>query len=415
MAQILVICQRVPWPLQDGHALRVFQLARHLDAAHTCHLACLPRGSEHVPGLQQERCFASITVLPPLPARRHWRRFLRRHGDRDYHRFAYPGYFAAAVATLQNFVDRNAINVVVATLSASEEFMRPLRGVAKILDQYDCSTLASERELAAATRQNLLWQLHRRHRLRQIRATESDLKHRCDAVTTIAPPDQQRLQELNPGGPPIELMPNGVQARLLQNDSNSVPALRGVAFWGDLGYSVNRRAVEYFYREVWLPCLQPAGVRWAIVGPNAGVALRDLAARHQEISLPGFVSDLFEYLAPYPVMINPMRTGSGLKNKVLEAMAAGKVVVSTSLGVDALPFLDGVHGRITDDPMRFAEIVLELLDEPARRSVLVTCARDLVRSRYTWEAVGSAWSELLTKVGGAQSRYGGGSGSCSGT
>lgn len=304
---------------------------------------------------------------------------------------------------LQDIVDKNAIDVVVATLSASEEFMRPLRGVAKVLDQYDCDTLAGERELAAAHDQSFLRRLRHKHRLCQIRATESELAQRCDIVTTIAPLDRQRLLDLNPGGPPIELMPNGVTASLLVNEPVSVPAVRGVAFWGNLGYAVNRKAVDYFYREVWLPRLKPAGVRWAIVGPDAGSELRELAARHPEIAMPGFVDNLFDYLAAYPVMVNPMLTGSGLKNKTLEAMAAGKAVVTTSLGVDAFPFQDGLHGRIADDPLSFAEIVLELLDEPASRGVLIAGARDLVRSRYTWEAVGSAWSELLAKLGGVQS------------
>jgi glycosyltransferase involved in cell wall biosynthesis len=403
MAKILVVNRRVPWPLQDGNSLRVFQLAKHLDPAHACHLACLHNAPAGLAELREQGVFRTITLLPPFPKRRHWLRHLRR-ADKDYHRFAYPGFFATVVRALQDLVDREAIDIVVATLTICEEFVRPLRGVIKVLDQYDSATLALERDRDAERDLTPVQRLRRRRQLRRLQALESQLEQRCDLVTAISPPDQTRLQALNPQGPPVRLVPNGVDAALLRLEPTTEPAERGVAFWGNLSFPVNRLAVDYFYRKIWLPWLQPAGVRWAIVGPHAGVALQAMANQHPEIELPGFVDDLFGYLARYPVMVNPMRNGTGLKNKVLEAMAAGKAVVSTSLGVDAFPFLDGVHGRLADDAGDFAAAVLELLDHPPQRQILIAGARDLVRSRYTWEAVGSLWSEILAYAGGVQSR-----------
>jgi len=404
MANILVIAHKVPWPLDDGHSLRVFKLAHHLDAEHTCHLACLPLQAAHAGDLRRQDGFASVTLLPPWPARRHWRRWLRRGGNRDFYRLAYPAHFARSLVILQDLVDRLAIDVVVASLVHGEEYMRPLQNVAKLLDQYDCATLAVERELAARRDLGFVQRLRLRSIRRRNCATESGLAHRCDLLTAISPPDVARLRSLNPDGPPIELVPNGVDAELLARTSGSAPPLRAVAFWGNLGFPVNRLAVEHFYRDIWLPLLQPAGVRWAIVGPHADPWTRQLASEHPEIEVPGFVPDLFAYLDAYPVMVNPMRTGTGLKNKVLEAMAAGKAVVTTRMGVDAFPFSDRVHGRVADTPGAFAAAVLETLDDGEAQRHYGDQARELVRSSYTWEAVGGLWSSLLAKLGGVQSR-----------
>lgn len=404
MTRILVISRGIPWPLANGYALRIYQLAKHLQPSDACHLACLEADASKLTELERNEVFESITLLPELPARKHWRRLLRRDGNRDYHRLAYPDHFRTAVGMLQDVVDRHHIDIVVSYGVLCEEFMRPLRGARKLLDQCDCGTLTIERDLAV--RQGLSRRERHRwlQRLREVMATESKLVDRCDHVTAISPPDVARLQELNPDGPEITVLPNGVDARFLAPWPRTAVPRRAVAFWGNLRFSVNRLAVEYFYEEIWRPHLLPAGVRWAIIGPSEGTWLRDLAARHPEIETPGFVQDLLAHLAPYPIMVNPMRNGAGLKNKVLEAMAAGKAIVTTSLGVDALPFVDGRHGLVADDPAAFAAAVIGLLDDPERRDRLADAARSLVEERYTWGAVGAEWSALLAKVGGVQSR-----------
>jgi glycosyltransferase involved in cell wall biosynthesis len=402
MASVLIVNVQVPWPLEDGNALRVYQLARHASPGHDLHLACLPARAESRQELADQGVFGSVTLLPPVPHRRHWRRFLRRGND-SYHRLTYPDHHAACVRMLQEIVRREQVEIVVATLSLCAEFVRPLRGVARVVDQYDSATLAIERELAFGI-PGLRRRWSRRRSLAAARQTEAALGRHAELLTAISPADCRRLRELNAGnGCPVELVPNGVDLELTERPDALRPE-RGVAFWGNLSFPVNRMAVMWFYREVWEPRLRPQGVRWAIVGPHADAGIRDLAARHPEIEVPGFVPDLFGYLDRFPVMVNPMVTGAGLKNKTLEALAVGMAVVSTRLGVDALEVRDGEHALLADDPAAFGDAVLTLLDDARRRADLAAGARRLVRQRYSWEAVASSWSVLLEKYGGVQSR-----------
>ena len=394
MANILMVTTRLPWPLDDGYALRVFELARHLGPEHNCHLACEPQRTTELAKLEELDVFRTITVLPRRPVKRHWRRMFRR-GDHDFIRAAYPGHYRQIVTTLQQVVDRERIDVAVAVLLRCEEYVRPLQRVARVTDEYDCATLALERELAVQPPANLVARWRARQQLAHLAARESRLGKTCRLVTTIAEPDAARLRRLNPPGTRIEVVPNGVDARLLELPRPEADGPAAVSFWGNLGFPVNQRAVQYFYSQIWRPHLQPRGVRWAIVGPNADAAIADLAARHEEIVVPGFVDDLFAFLRRYPIMVNPMISGAGLKNKVLEAFAAGLAVVSTSMGVEALRVRDGVHCRIVDDPTAFGEAVRELIDQPAQRRELAANAEALVRSDYSWPAVSGHFARIL--------------------
>jgi glycosyltransferase involved in cell wall biosynthesis len=290
----------------------------------------------------------------------------------------------------------------VAVLARCEEFIRPLDGVARVVDQYDCATLALERDIAAHPRADLRSRVRRWERLRTHRHNESQLGRDCDLVTAISPSDVQRLRDLVGDDCPVVLAPNGVDDAPLARPPAAASARRAVAFWGNLSFDVNRLAIKWFYRQVWLPCLEPAGIRWSIVGGNADAEIEAMARRHPDIELPGYVANLFDHVADYPIMVNPMQNGAGLKNKVLEAMAIGATVVTTGLGVDALPFEPGVHGVVVDEPAAFGQAIVELLDDDRRRLALADRARALVRSDYTWQIMGRRYADLLEAYGPSQ-------------
>jgi glycosyltransferase involved in cell wall biosynthesis len=101
-------------------------------------------------------------------------------------------------------------------------------------------------------------------------------------------------------------------------------------------------------------------------------------------------------VAEYPVMVNPMRIGSGMKNKVLEAFGIGLAVVSTRLGMESVPEArDGEHYLEAEDAAAFARQVLAAIDAQPGLEVLRQRAQQLVRERYLWSAVGRRWRQLL--------------------
>jgi glycosyltransferase involved in cell wall biosynthesis len=108
----------------------------------------------------------------------------------------------------------------------------------------------------------------------------------------------------------------------------------------------------------------------------------------------GAVPDVQPYLARAAVYVVPMRMGSGVRLKVLEAMASGVPVVSTRMGLEGVAALPGEHALLADAPAAFADAVLRLLAEPALAARLAARARALVEERYDWTRLAPALLEL---------------------
>jgi glycosyltransferase involved in cell wall biosynthesis len=214
-------------------------------------------------------------------------------------------------------------------------------------------------------------------------------------VTTVSPPDTREIVHLAGVASNVLTIPNGVDDDFL--DPLPEPARhRAVAFWGNLAFGPNLEALRFFVHEVYRPVLRPAEVGLCIFGPNAPRWLTELAAEDPGIGLPGFVPDLRAAVGRYPLMVNPMRTGSGLKNKVLEAFGVGLVVVSTPLGVEALPTAqDGVHFVAAQDGASFGLAIMDLLEDEPRRLAIRGAANALLHEHYRWDIVGSTWRALF--------------------
>lgn len=189
----------------------------------------------------------------------------------------------------------------------------------------------------------------------------------------------------------LTLVPNGV-------DLDAFPYVRnqsdrsGIVFVGNLGYYPNIDAVQWFAREV-LPQVQHHCTT-TLVGARPARNIRALAKTQARLTLVGPVDHVHPYLAQAAVAVVPMRAGSGQQLKLIEAMASGTAVVSTTLSAAGLGLQNGVHALIADDPKTMAAAVDRLLGDPALRSALAQRARTLVEQAHSWTASASALERL---------------------
>ncbi len=260
----------------------------------------------------------------------------------------------------------------------------------------DSRSLTAHRQLLGASEPPVgLRKLKAQLELFRVRATESRLPDRFRCVTTISEPDRRQLLELHGPADNVHVVPNGVGDGLLK-PLGPRGTRRGVAFWGNLAFGPNDEALRFFVDKVYLPFLVAHDVELYVVGASAPLWLIRTAEREPRITVAGFVPDLAAAVGDYPLMINPMRTGSGLKNKVLEAFGLGLVVLTTRLGVDALPAArDDEHLVMADEPEAMSRAVLDLLADDARRERLRRNANSLLRSNYPWAVIGREWRALF--------------------
>ena len=168
-------------------------------------------------------------------------------------------------------------------------------------------------------------------------------------------------------------------------------------FTGSMDWMPNEDAVSYFVGSI-LPLVRreiPDAAFWA-VGRRPSPRLQALASPH--VAVTGTVDDIRPYLAKAAVCVVPLRSGSGTRIKIFEAMAMGKAVVSTTLGAEGLPVRHGENIILADDPADFARQVAELLRDPPRRAELGRAARQLVEQSYGWPAVAACFDHILREV-----------------
>jgi len=200
------------------------------------------------------------------------------------------------------------------------------------------------------------------------------------------------------GGEAVRVVPNGVDLADFAYVEDRRPAAR-LVFAGNLGYFPNVDAAVFLVRDVF-PRVRAAvpGAELRLVGARPTRRVRALA-RRAGVSLAASVPAMAPELAAATVAVAPLRAGSGLQNKVLEAMAAGTPVVATPHAVAGLALGAGEEVLVADDAAGLAAAAVALLRDPARARAQARAARALVERRYRWEdsaaGVEAAWRAAL--------------------
>jgi glycosyltransferase involved in cell wall biosynthesis len=258
----------------------------------------------------------------------------------------------------------------------------------RLLELIDSETLGAERARPVTRRTRL--------RARVAARVERRAMEGFDVVTTVAQADADRLRALAPSAR-VEVVPNGVDARRFRPDPNAAVAPLSLVFVGVMSYPPNIAAMRYLTEEV-LPAVRRAHpqAHLTIVGRDPGSVVWDMAS--DSVDVTGEVEDVRPYLAGSALFVAPMVSGSGIKNKVLEAMAMGLPVVATPMGVEGLPIQDGENAVIAAGAAGLAAAIDRLLANDDERSRIGRAGRQLVERSYTWEACAAHYERLYDEV-----------------
>jgi len=200
---------------------------------------------------------------------------------------------------------------------------------------------------------------------------------RYDAVLVTSEADRKRIDH-----PRVIVYPNALP-EIAQPD---VAEEDCIVFSGNLEYHPNIEAVRWFRAAIW-PKVREKTI-WRLIGKNPE-AIAGIVAGDERIQLIGPVDDAVREIAKAKISIVPLLSGSGTRFKILEAWAAGRAVVSTSLGAEGL----GAHDElfIADNAETFAGSILRLLGDESKRRELGRAGRLLYMDRFTWPV---AWKSL---------------------
>jgi glycosyltransferase involved in cell wall biosynthesis len=361
----------------------VFELLRRLSAHHEIHLATRLEEGE----------LPSVSDLDPYCAR--------------VHPFSYPQAVKRdLVATLRLIANYLAFSRFANRLIREGDYdlvqvewveTAILIGRGKtpmVLDAHDVISKPAERVFQRSRGLRRLWQAAK---YRLVRATEKRIMSRFDRIFTLSEFDRRYLLALSPNLP-VSTVP--IPAGLDLKPTRYPRAKQQLLFLASYKYRPeNVEAALWFHRLV-LPLVRREfpGAEFVIAGFGPPERLRQLAQDDPGTRVTGFVDDSDEYYKTASVFVAPILTGGGIIVKVLDALAAGTPVVTTSFGNEGIAARPGEELLVADTPEAFAAAVITLLKDEAEARRIAQNGSAFVASRFSLDAVlekvESAYAEL---------------------
>jgi sugar transferase (PEP-CTERM/EpsH1 system associated) len=262
-----------------------------------------------------------------------------------------------------------------------------------VFDDHNCEYMLQKRYAQIDARIPRRWAgaLYSLLQWQKLRRYEAAVCHRAQHVLAVSQADALALKSLVPGLN-VTVIPNGIHTDRYQPDPGA-EAPADLVFVGKMDFRPNVDAVRWFADSIW-PRVRAAvpEAHFYAVGQRPHSQLERLRA-DPSLTLTGWVDEVRPYVAQATVYVAPLRMGSGTRLKLLEAMAMGKAIVSTRLGAEGL-FAPTSQTHVSelalvddDDPITFADAVIALLRDPARRAALGASARSFVRAHYDWRVI----------------------------
>jgi sugar transferase (PEP-CTERM/EpsH1 system associated) len=249
----------------------------------------------------------------------------------------------------------------------------------------------SEQEESAGRR------VYARRTARLMRAFEQRALSEFDAHIAVSERDAAALRAINPAAK-VFVIENGVDSEHYSSDKYTPGNAHRLVFVGSMDYHGNVEGVVKFARHVWPSIRQrEPELIFTIVGKDPAPAVRDLTSI-KGIEVTGSVADVRPYYREAIAAIVPLNVGGGSRLKILEAMAAGVPVVSTTLGAEGLDVRDGEHILLADDDDRLTKAILDLLNDQPLRTKIIAGGRALVAEHYDWAHLGAKLSNVYRQL-----------------
>ena len=390
MKTILLISRCPPYPLRLGDRLIIWHLARELAGrGYVIDLLALYDREDDPRHIDQYRQFFRHIELCPEP-RRTSLEYLRRL-LRPASRFASAakGSFSPSLwRAIAGRLHTHDYDLVHCFGSVSVyEYHGLFAHLPNLITPYESNSLYLRSAAAAG-------QLGARLRLPIARRFEAFMFTPFQRVVVISEVDRGMLLELQPSLN-VEVIPNGIELERFRPLSVEREPFT-LLFVGNFEYPPNQEAARLLLDAI-LPRVvrELPAARLQLVGFNPPAWLRERA--NERIEVTGAVDDVAPYLARASVFVCPLRTGAGLKNKVLEALAMGIPVIATPLSFDGIAISDG-ESAIAAELGEMPDQVVKLLHDRDLRSKLSRGGRRLIEARYNWAQVADSYERLYEEI-----------------
>ena len=381
--RLLQLAPRVPWPLDTGAKLRNYHLARAL--AESMSVTLMAFGEDPANDRLNEAYERIVTV--PRSETYSVGKMLRGAIGRTP--LPLLNYTTPAMAgALERLLAENEFDLIQVESIHLMNYLPALR-TARNHPTIVCDWHNVESDLMrqyAGQQSNVARRTYARRTARLMSEAEARALKMFDAHIAVSEVDANRLRSINSDAK-IFVIENGVDAAFYAGEHSDTK--NRIVFVGSMDYHANIEGAASFARDVWPTIHQrQPGLRFTIVGRNPPAVITELGST-AGIEVTGSVADVRPYYREALAAVVPLNVGGGSRLKILEAMAAGVPVVSTTLGAEGLDVSDGENILLVESITKIAAAIFTLIDDPDLRTRLIAGGAQLVRRRYDWSMLGA--------------------------
>lgn len=392
---ILFLAPRMPMPADTGGKIRTLNILKQLALEFKVHMVCFSfevNDSDYIP--EFEKLGVTVTLVPMTETwffqKIYWFLF---HGLPISMVKYHTRSMQKAILTL---IKTRTIGAVHVDHLHMAHYLKCFNGVPCMLDEHNVEYKILQR----CAQVERLWfkKIAYQEQSRKMNAFEARMAEQFSSVFTCSTDDRILLNKITNGLVPIYVVPNGVDTQFFQPSSNG-PLENAMVFTGSMDWLPNDDAITYFCQEI-LPLIweRDPGIKMYVVGKSPSAAVKELAAKDKRVIVTGRVDDVRPFIAKSKVFVVPLRVGGGTRLKILEAMAMGKAVVSTSIGAEGIMYTSEKNIRLADTPEDFAQKTVETINDPNKVKALGKHGHDLVLEQYDWNVVGRQLRHFYRKI-----------------
>lgn len=386
--KILIVLPRFPYPLDKGDKLRAYNQIKELSKRNEVYLFCVSHEKVLPENVDKLRPFCKEIRIVRSPKLVNYKNVLRNFLATKSLQIGYWDSTKArkAYKEFEREVKPDVLyNQMVRTMVYVARSSYP-----KVMDFQDALSMNTERRMEHS---RFLWHYILHFEFKMLRSTEYNSFKIFDALTIISDADSDAIPHMR--NEDIYITPNGVDFDYfhpLQREKKY-----DIVFCGNMHYEPNVRAARFLAEQV-MPLVwkQMPSARLLLAGAYPKKQVVGLA--NERVTVSGFVEDIRESYASAKILAAPMQTGSGLQNKLLEAMSMRIPCVTTTIANNSLHAAAGKEVLIGDTAEAFAEQVLLLLQDEQKRNDLAQQGFDFVHENFSWEKAGEKLESVLKSV-----------------
>lgn len=390
--KILVVLPRFPWPLDKGDKLRAYHQVVELSKRHEIYLFAVshrrvePEQVEALePYCREIRVVHLNRFVCGLNILRNW--FSSKSLQMGYWNTKHSKRACKAFA--REVKPDVVYSQMVRTMPLVARLPYP-----KVMDFQDALSMNTERRMEQSRG---LWHYLLHFEFKMLRSSEYKAFSVFDALTIISEVDSEAIPHKKNGE--IHIVPNGVDFDYFNTNAltRSDVNVFSLCFCGNMAYAPNVDAARYLVNEV-MPLVwsRIPSATLLLAGADPKPSVRALASKLVTVS--GRLDDIREAYASSQIFVAPMRLGSGLQNKLLEAMAMRVPCVTTSIANTPLGAVDGQEILVGDTPEALADAIVRLLESQELRDSIAAAGNRFVTTHYSWSSAVEPLEKLLHAV-----------------